>query len=354
MHKPEHPFAWTYIIGVAIVYGVLVSTACGLVNATDFWSFYFAWTIAVPSLLLFGCWAALGSGTTWLRVTVISLLGPLLFAAAVAGFYASFSQRFLFDGSNPFKVSTMVFLISFGACVACQVPFWFFRLLFGWQLIQKDRDWSQQKISIGDIFVVITIFAFAFAAPRIGVNMYFDLIVSEVQIGYTELIETDEVDKNGEPILFNEVLVTKGNIEEVKESRSKQYKSARSSMTIGVLIYSAIVATIALLFVPAVLLSLRKRGTGMGVVCAAIYLCLMMLVSGIVPNIFMSGAFIVWAQFIPYLIGFTFVFVTASMLPLVVSRVMGIRLANNRDFRELRDETTRKQSSESLAVATEN
>lgn len=354
MKKSEQPFAWIFIVVVAIVYAMLVFVACSLNSATNFWSFYVAWTITVPALLLFGCWAALGSGVAWLRVTAISLLGPLLFVAAVAGFYTSFSQGypqgFFFDGGGPFKIFTMVFLISFGACVACQIPFWIFRFLFGWQLIQKDRDWSQQKISIRDIFVLTAIFAFSFGLPSVGVNMYFDSIVQDVQIGSTELIETDEIDENGEPIVFNEVLVTKENIEEVRESRNKQYKEFRSSMTAGVLVYSAIVAVFALLFVPVVLLSLRTRGTGVGVFLAGIYLCLIMLIAGIVPNVLLSGAFIVWEQFIPYLLAFTLLFVTAAMLPLIVSRSMGIRLASNRDFRKRRNESMLDKSSDSLPV----
>lgn len=234
MKKSEQLFAWTHIVFIAIVYAILIFVTCIFNTFTNFWSFYIAWTIIVPALFLFGFWAALGSGMTWLRVTVMSLLGPLLFVAAIAGFYTSLSQGFLFGDDNPLKIFTLVFLISFGACVACQIPFWFFRFVFGWQLIQKDRDWSQQKISIRDIFVLTAIFAFAFALPRIGVNMYFGLIAQEVQIGTTQFIETDEIDENGNQIVFNEVVVTKENIEEVKEAHNEQYKTYRSSMTTGV------------------------------------------------------------------------------------------------------------------------
>jgi len=120
----------------------------------------------------------------------------------------------------------------------------------------------------------------------------------------------------------------------------EQYDPAKSGISIGVLVYSGIVAVLALLFVPAVSLTLSKSSTWKGVFIAALYLFLLFLSIGFCVSLLSVGAMVTWGQMVPYLIGFGIVFVAASMFPILVSRRPGVRLVNNRHFRERRNEGT--------------
>ncbi len=336
------------MVAVAIFYAILIFVACASIDQTNGWSFYGAYALLIPALFLFGVWAAIGPGITALRAVVFSLLGPLLVVAAVAGvFTAPTTQNVFFDSElGELKQFCIVFCLSLGICVACQVPFWMFRFVFGWQLIQESRSWTEKKISIRDILLITTIFAFAFAAPRYSAKMYFDATLARIKVGETELFETDDVDADGTPLVFKEVTVTEENIEELREEGKAFYDSYKSGMLTGVMAYSAIVAVLSLLFAPAVFLALRRSGTLKSVCGATLYLLVLFLtVSFLAVSLSSVGG---WGQLFLNLIAVAFVFVTAAMFPLLVSRYCGIRLANRRDFRE------RKLESELVAIAVED
>ena len=54
--------------------------------------------------------------------------------------------------------------------LAAQIPFWFFRIFFGWQFVHNNRR-PAQSYSLRDIFVVTFIFALSFAVPQIAINL---------------------------------------------------------------------------------------------------------------------------------------------------------------------------------------
>jgi hypothetical protein len=270
--------------------------ACASVDQTNGWSFYGAYAVLVPALFVFGVWAALGPGITVLRAVVFSSFGPLLVVAAVAGFFTDQDMQDVFFDIElgKLKQCCIVFCFSLGVCVACQVPFWMFRFVFGWQLVQENRNWNEKKVSIRDILIITTIFAFAFAAPRYAAKMYFDATVDRIKIGETEFMETDDVDAGGIPLGFKEVTVTEENIEELREKGKKFYDSYQSSISTGVMTYSGIVAVLSLLFAPAVSLSLRRSGTLKGVCGATLYLLVLFLIVGFLTVFLSSTA--VWGS----------------------------------------------------------
>ena len=325
------------MVAVAMVFAFIVFVGISLNGLTQFWSFYISWTIVVPALPVFGCWAALGMGAMWLRVTVFSLLGPMLFVAAIAGFYASQfwgGMAFLgVDWMSPFELAFAAALLTFGCCVACQVPFWILRLAFGWQLIQTNCDWSQKKISIKDMFLLTAIFAFAIALPRFGTDIFWAKSINEVQVGQVEYVV--ELDADGVPVQET-IEITEENIEEFREKRRMENGTLKTGMLMGLLVYAAIVAVLALVFAPAVWLTLRMSASKKGVLFATIYLLALCLVSGGLIVFFSFGNFVMWGQVIPYMIGLAILFVAAAIIPLAVSRRRGIRLVSNRDFRERR------------------
>ena len=76
----------------------------------------------------------------------------------------------------------------------------------------------------------------------------------------------------------------------------------------------------------------------MGIFIAVLYLMAIFLLIGI-PSVFLlAGGLVVWGQMIVYVVGFGFALIIAVMIPLLLSRNLGIRLASARDFRERRDE----------------
>ena len=328
--KPESSFQWLHMVAIAIVYGVMIFIACSLIWQTNIWSMYFAYALLVPCLFIFGFWAALGPGILWLRVVVFSSLGPLLAVAGVAGLaiFPSNGGIVGFESSSG-SALVMVFMAAFAVCVACQIPYWFFRIVFGWQLIQENRDWREKKISLKDIFFLTAVFAVGIALPGYAVNIFNDVLADQIKVGYTEMVPTDEMDADGVPLEFKSVLVTEENIKEIKELRKSQ---ADSGMLMGVFAYAAVTSVLSFLFVPVVVLSLRKSGTWKGVGVAALYLMAICL-AAVFFNVLLFSGLTGWIQLLnPYLYGFGTTLVAAAMIPIVFSRGGGFRLASRRDF----------------------
>lgn len=319
------------MVGIALVYAILVFIACLLIEQTQVMSLYFGLALLLPIVFLFGAWAALGAGTTWLRVAVFSLLGPLMFVAAVAGVYAIMYSASTpsSDLLGPPRAFAMAVFVSFSFCVACQVPFWFFRFVFGWQFVDSKSKWEQQQVSIRDIFLLTALFAIGFSTPRFAADMYFDTVSNSIQVGYTEFVETEDDEGN---VTMDNVVVTEENIEELREKRNRRYDTFRNSLTLAVIVYSVFVAVLALLFVPAVLLTLRMTGGVKGVCFAVAYLVLLYLGLVSIPIMTVYGGFVTWSQLSTYLIGFGALAVAAAMIPLLISRSIGFRLATKRDF----------------------
>lgn len=329
MKKPESQIAWLHVVGVALVYAALIFISiCVSFNATFLSGFYIAYALLISSLVIFGFWAALGSGAATDRFSQGMILG---------------------NESTLLEECWFVFMVTFVACLASQVPFWILRFVLGWQLVQESRDWFEQKISIQNIFFLTAVFAIGFAMTGYAANMYFDAMVNEIQIGHDDYVETDKVDADGTPVI-EYVEVTEDNIEEMQEKRKEEYEPYKAGLSIGVAIYSAIIAVVALLFAPAIWLTLRRSGTRIGVYVAALYLVAIFLAIGILNGIWMSAGLVVWGQMIVYVVGFGFALTIAAMIPLLLSRNLGIRLASARDFRERRDEEDDEAVPELVAV----
>lgn len=81
---------------------------------------------------------------------------------------------------------------------------------------------------------------------------------------------------------------------------------------------------------------------------AALYLLLLFATASLLVT-YSSGGYVSWNQSIPYVLVIGLVFVAAAMIPLVVSRHLGIRLVNNRDFRERRNEVSNETGSAHLS-----
>ena len=122
-----------------------------------------------------------------------------------------------------------VFMVTFVACLASQVPFWILRFVLGWQLVQESRDWFEQKISIQNIFFLTAVFAIGFAMTGYAANMYFDAMVNEIQIGHDDYVETDKVDADGTPVI-EYVEITEDNIEAMQEKRKEEYEPYKACL----------------------------------------------------------------------------------------------------------------------------
>lgn len=115
--------------------------------------------------------------------------------------------------------------------------------------------------------------AIAFSLPRYAVDMYIEAEVNQVKIGSMELVETDDLDEYGDPLIFNRVVVTEANIEELQASKRSEFDQFKQGLSIGIVVYCSIVAAIAFLFVPVVSLTLSRSGTWKGVRVAPPYIC---------------------------------------------------------------------------------
>jgi hypothetical protein len=246
--------------------------------------------------LIFGAWAAIGPEAFGIRVAAYTLSGPLLILVGMLGLYLT-APRTFFPGLLSFpKTCVVVALISIPICVATQVPYWAFRTLLGWEFVLEQSDWEEKKFSLQEMFLLTAVFAIAFAAPRFATEVISDAIASDVQI--------EAADSGG------------------------------MGVSIGVIVYSAVIALLSLLFTPAVWFCLRKGSTVKGVYVAVLFLFVLLSGSGCLGAVLAFGWQLPSWVIISYLFVFPAVFAVGGVLPLLASRRRGIRLVTRDDCRE--------------------
>ncbi len=286
-------------------------------------SFYFAYLILVPMAFVLGAWAPLGQGSFLFRVVTLTMLGPLMLEAGLLGILIGLAEsNFMFGNEmSHSKACFIVALLSIPICVATQVPYWMFRIGFGWQLVQFRSDWQEKKTSLRDMFLITAVFAIAIATPHFATDMIFDSIeVGAVELGQIEIVVTTLPDGSTD---FIETEVTEENIEQIRESGLSQNRSTRAGVPSGVLIYSAVVALLSLFFTPAIWLCLRNGSSVKSVCLAALFLFTLFVVIGCVVTFLTFGWQVSWGQFISYLLGFASVFTAAGIVPLLGFPMLG-------------------------------
>ena len=202
----------------------------------------------------------------------LSLLLPLFVVAGYAGLTTNVYPTPIYVGneSDFARTAFVAFMFSFGFSVACQIPFWILRLIFGWQLVPKEEAPEKAKFSIQELFILTAIYALAFSLPGYAIDMALEINGNgNVEVGASEYFEPSQSDPNLE---YGLIHVTEQNVEQLRERRIEDNKMYRSRFYVISMVYYAIFAVAGLLFSPVIWLCLRRSGRFIGLGAAAIYL----------------------------------------------------------------------------------
>jgi hypothetical protein len=334
---PKHLFAIVLVAAILVFFAVLLTEPIKLIRV------YPVYTIAIV-LFVLGAWAAIGPGSFLLRVATCTFLGPLLIEAGASGLMLA-DRSFPFGGDpNQYRIYMIVFCFSIPICVATQVPFWFFRIAFGWQLVSKRGRQQEKKTSIKEILMITAVFAIAIASPRFASDLIVEVLVSEVKVGYTVYVPIDiSSDVTDDSNQLNPQVVTADNIDELRELEREKYKMMGGNIPIGVLIYSIAVSLLTFFYVPTFWFCLRGD-TSKGFLIGALFLFSITACTGTVSAILSFGLSILWNQGFAYILGFGLSAAIVGVLPLLVWHRLGNRLKTHKDFRnaELQRSTSSK------------
>ena len=299
--------------------------------------------IFIAAILLIGAWSVLGTGRYLTRLTASHLAGIVIAACCLFAVIlrstgiGSGPGRFVFDAK---VVALMIPPIS----VAVQLPFWFFRALFGWQLIPKDGQ-PELAFSLREIFTFTFVVALALATPQMSAN----LSAEPPRGAYTEF------DGGAEVV---EVINEDGTVTQRTESaeefsrRMSEAERNRRNGSLGRSIALAFVFFVSsILAVPAVLFVFRPRTPATGclfnfvyslVLCMFFGLLLMLLSGGQVGN-FIGEIFV----YLILLIGVT---VGAVAISLSILRANGFKLTSPKRFDRDSKRKELEAGNESLSI----
>lgn len=335
-----------HLVWFAVAYGVAI--ACSFYAMSNLLvgtlGVPFVQAIVMSTVVLTAAWSVFGPGRYLQRVAIANLLALIVSVGLCVGI-VSFVMLLLGGYGNP--GSELFRGIAWGGMLgipavsmAAQVPFWFFRVFFGWQFVYRATA-PGKSFTLRDGFAVTFLFAIAVAAPQ------FVMVSDPFDNGTTAVYDTQLVVQSDGSEMYEEVLLT-----DPGEIAARQRVIAHEQSQSTQLAY-ALVAGVAfvcsLLGVPVVLFVFWGRttmgGCGWTVVwcaaCSVVCFLLLMIFSpggmGIVGAIINAGVFLVLSA-------------ATLWMPLASSRRVGFRLTSpRRHQRELVELKQAKQIENSIS-----
>ena len=217
---------WLNLLPLLLAYAVFVFVVSSLTKRTDGNAILYSYAVFYPILMLSGAWAVLGPGSYAVR-TVCSIVAVLtIFLAGVFGFWmilpdefllyrVSFlpSRRLLHFFENPTGIFLLICCLGIPLICAAQLPYWFGRLIFGWQLIDESKPPKQNKINLKDILTIMAVLAVCLVAQA----QAHQVIADAVEIGDIEFgVQTDPT--TGETT-WEDIIVSENNIEQFRQEQ---------------------------------------------------------------------------------------------------------------------------------------
>ena len=128
--------------------------------------------IGLATVFIAAAWAVLGPGSYLKRLFWTHLFTTVVGVGYFAGLIATMPDHAWDNGS--WVVLTQLKLFLFGIApisLAAQLPFWFFRAIFGWQFTFGSSP-PTKSFSLRDIFVFTFLAALSFAGPQLAANQF--------------------------------------------------------------------------------------------------------------------------------------------------------------------------------------
>ncbi|MFK7767575.1 MAG: hypothetical protein AB8B55_10170 [Mariniblastus sp.] len=158
-----------HLIALAFGYALILFLAtCGLDQSPV--SAVFLFPTIISTAVLTAIWSVLGPGNYFQRLFWSHVVGLIPMLGALFGFIViSLSHSFI-DGSDILNSLLYGLLFIPPLSLATQLPFWFFRGFFGWQLVLGEAK-PQLPFNLKDIFAITFLFALSFSVPSIAYNL---------------------------------------------------------------------------------------------------------------------------------------------------------------------------------------
>ena len=307
--------------------------ASGLLVPVSFWLIDVAMTVGgnfwLMNLVGIGLYLVLGSAVVHTSVWSVfgdgglikrTLVSLGIFSIVLAGLIVGYAV--LSWGSSEFALmAKMGVLLALPLIVAAQVPFWFLRGAFGWQLV---RDGEQPVvISLKQLFLITLVFGIAFATPSIAGKVY----VSTANANYLTVGSThyDYVLQEDGSYAMNEIQVT---LENRDELLLKQNQEVLMSMNWSMLSMSAMLATLSFLSIPVFWFAFRF-GKRKAILYSGLYGFLLCCLVGIGCLSFYGWTYF-WIHTAPLLIFGIAAVVFLIVTPLLISKAKGFWLSTGR------------------------
>lgn len=303
---------------------------------------FFALTVIamlVATIVLVGIWSVFGTGRYLFRLGISHLAG----IAVGAGFVFGLALCMTFGQRGPIPDDEFVSVVLTGMLlippisVAVQLPFWFFRAVFGWQFVFEGRK-PALPFTLRELFTFTFVVALAFATPQIfaRINME-EFNQYENDFAMAQAFSDDgTIDLEGGEM----------SPEEIKQQQNL-YKRQMRDIYLGTTLSSAIMFVIfSILAVPVVLFIFRPVEPATGCLFSFLYsivVCIFILLLILLMNGGAIGPFL--SEIVGYValaIGTAF---GAGAVPLLVTRSTGFRLTSPKRYeRELRFQNQRNAS----------
>ena len=300
------------LFGFAIGYA-LILFCCVLALGDSFLPIIPAIAFIFATVLMVAAWSVFGPGSYLDRMYRAHLFGMipatgLLFALLIL----SIGER---DGIRIFCSAMVIGLLTaIPVSLGAQLPFWFFRCLFGWQFVFQG-NLPARSFDLKDVFVITFVFAFSFAVPPMASNIQSRLFPGS-DLGQGSItVEEMVVQPDGSSISVKRVLSSE---EAFKRRELDNRMSAYAGY--GVAIGAEIVAT--LLSIPIVVMMFRTKvvSTGCGLIVLYVF-CLGTISMGVLIGLGGSSVFVYVAILLGLCVG-------ALAIPLMFARESGIQLTS--------------------------
>ena len=312
-------YLWFAIAGAMLVLAGFLLIEMGARSPIPFWWMNFIGTfiflILGSAIIHASIWSVFGDRGIVKRALVSFGFALLLVFGTILGFIL------IIRGDESTVVAQTIFLLAFPLVVAAQVPFWFLRGAFGWQLV---RDGEQPVImSLKQLFLITMIFGIAFVMPSVAGNVYVSGAAgNSLIVGSTHYTNELKEDGSYETI---ETKITLENRQQLLHEEIRQFKTQINQLTI---FYSMALAIVSLLSIPVFWFTFRL-GKGKALLYSVLYGVLLYCLAGLGYVPFFGFQYF-WFQISPY-----FVFGIPSVLfliiiPLAISRSKGFWLSAGR------------------------
>lgn len=150
-------------------------------------------SLSLATIILVAIWSVFGPASYLKRLFWSHLIGIIVAIGPGIG-YLFFLVVFAKSG---FDDTELAFGFAFALVaipplsLAAQLPFWFFRVFFGWQFVFGDQP-TRQSYTLRDIFSVTFLFALCFAVPQMAVNLQKSLNDNfDPKVEFVEVVQPD-------------------------------------------------------------------------------------------------------------------------------------------------------------------